>query len=176
MWPLIACRTCHVASLFCSPGMLTAPTLPPTLHILDNQCIFQMRVSLIQLSTIDLYYLYLQFQVLYGCHDMKTPTPHNKGLFPEQKLVPNMQSSRERMCRWRKSRKQELVLWEKVKPQAKCRFSQRASTAAQDLLEKNMRHQRCCCRTASYRVCCESLEFGHPFMRFSCLLANPKFL
>ena len=80
------------------------------------------------------------------------------------------------MCRWRKSRKQEFVLWEKVKPQAKCRFSQRASTAAQDLLEKNMRHQWCCCRTASYRVCCESLEFGHPFMRFSCLLANPKFL
>ena len=118
----------------------------------------------------------LQCQVSHVYHDMKTPTPHNKDVFPEQKLVPNMQSSRERMCRWRKSRKQELVLWEKVKPQAKCRFSQRASTAAQDLLEKNMRHQRCCCRTASYRVCCESLEFGHPFMRFSCLLANPKLL
>ena len=103
----------------------------------------------------------LQCQVSHVYHDMKTPTPHNKDVFPEQKLVPNMQSSRERMCRWRKSRKQELVLWEKVKPQAKCRFSQRASTAAQDLLEKNMRHQRCCCRTASCTGRLVALPLSH---------------
>ena len=56
--------------LSCGQSLLqpwTDCTTLPTLHILDNQCIFQMRVSLLQLSTID---LYLQCRVPDIAHDM----------------------------------------------------------------------------------------------------------